>query len=434
VQAHPLSAIGIALTTVSALLFLSLWALDAAGWIRNPYVGLLAFIAIPACFAVGLILIPIGGWLGRRRARRGLEALPRWPAIDLNEPRVRRFALLIVIATVINIVLIAAAGHGAVEYMDSPAFCGGICHTPMQPQFVQWQQAPHAQIACVDCHVGSEPGGFLKAKTAGTRRLFHMITGAYPRPILAGPSALPAPAFTCEACHSRSSFTGDKLVTIRSFGDDEANTESVTTLHLHVGVGPSPSKDEGRIHWHADPNRRIEFVADGPDGAVSWVRVTEHDGQASTYVADGVKVDAPNLAPRRMDCLDCHSRPAHPFAASAERVVDRAIAEGRLDRSLPSIRQETVRALTATHATTAEGVEAIGRALRARYGESTVQTAQALYQQYVFPSMHVGWGTYANQLGHADTAGCFRCHDDSHKTTDGRVIRQDCTLCHAIEQ
>ena len=259
-----------------------------------------------------------------------------------------------------------------------------------------------------------------------------MITGAYPRPIHAGPSAIPAPAFTCEACHSRASFTGDKLVTIRSFGDDEANTESVTTLHLHVGAGTSPSKDEGRIHWHADPSRRIEFVADGPDGAVSWVRVTERDGQASMYSADGVKADAPNAAPRRMDCLDCHSRPAHPFARSAERVVDRAIAEGRLDRSLPSIRQETVRALTATHATAAEGAEAINHALRARYGEATVQTAQALYQQYL-SSMHVGWGTHANQLGHTDTPGCFRCHDDGHKTTDGRVIRQDCTLCHAIE-
>jgi len=234
---HPLSAAGIALTTVCALLFLSLWALDAAGWIRNPYVGLLAFIAIPIGFIIGLLLIPLGGWLARRRVRRGLEPLPRWPAIDLNDTRVRRLSLLLLLATIANVVILAAAGHQAVAYMDSPAFCGGVCHTPMQPQYVQWRQAPHAQIACVDCHVGSEPGGFLKAKIAGTRRLAHVITGTYPRPIVAGPSAIPAAAFTCEGCHASASFRGDKVIALRSYTDDETNTESVTTLHLHIGMG-----------------------------------------------------------------------------------------------------------------------------------------------------------------------------------------------------
>ncbi len=167
---HPLSAAGIVLTTVSATLFLSLWALDAAGWIRNPYVGLLAFIAIPALFVTGLVLIPIGAWLGRRRARRGLEAVPRWPRIDLNDRRARRPALLIVLATVVNVLLIVAAGTEAVNYLDSPAFCGGMCHTPMQPQFVQWQHAPHARIACVDCHVGTELGSFVKAISAHDTR------------------------------------------------------------------------------------------------------------------------------------------------------------------------------------------------------------------------------------------------------------------------
>jgi hypothetical protein len=448
-SAHPVSAAGIALTTVSALLFLSLWALDAAGWIRNPYVGLLAFIAIPAVFILGLALIPTGNWLARRRTRRGLDALPRWPRIDLNDTRVRRLALLVLLATIANVLILAAAGHQAVEYMDSPAFCGSLCHAPMQPQFVQWQQAPHAQIACFDCHVGTEPGGFLKAKLAGTRRLAHMITGTYPRPIVAGPSAIPAPAFTCEQCHSLASFAGDKLVVIRSYADDETNTESTTTLRLHVGIGPSTSKDEGRIHWHADPSRRIEYAStDASQTTIPWVRVTERDGRTRTFVAEGTNATAPPTSPRQMDCLDCHSRPAHPFAPSADRVVDRAMADGSLDRSLPYIRRETVRALTTSHAATVGGADDIAQSLRSFYGgkypaltankdarvERTVQTAQDLYRRHVFPSMHVTWGTYVSQLGHTDAPGCFRCHDDGHKAADGGVIRQDCTLCHAIEQ
>ncbi len=233
---------------------------------------------------------------------------------------------------------------------------------------------------------------------------------------------------------------------IRSYADDEANTESTTTLRLHVGMGSSGSKDEGRIHWHAETGRLIEYAAtDASESTIPWIRVTEPDGQTRTFVADGVNPDRPPAAMRRMDCLGCHSRPAHPFAPSAERVVDRAIADGQLDRSLPYVRREAVRALTASHAE-----DDVATSLRAFYAtapsdrarstdgrnsvERTIRTAQALYRQHVFPSMHVTWGTYANQLGHTDAPGCFRCHDDSHKTADGGVIRQDCTLCHAMEQ
>jgi hypothetical protein len=47
--------------------------------------------------------------------------------------------------------------------------------------------------------------------------------------------------------------------------------------------------------------------------------------------------------------------------------------------------------------------------------------------------MNVTWGTYRNNIGHVDTPGCFRCHDDNHKAADGAVITQDCELCHTIE-
>jgi hypothetical protein len=44
----------------------------------------------------------------------------------------------------------------------------------------------------------------------------------------------------------------------------------------------------------------------------------------------------------------------------------------------------------------------------------------------------VTWGTHPNHIGHEDFAGCFRCHDDEHKSRDGRVISQDCNACHSI--
>jgi hypothetical protein len=56
-----------------------------------------------------------------------------------------------------------------------------------------------------------------------------------------------------------------------------------------------------------------------------------------------------------------------------------------------------------------------------------------LYRRNVFPRMNVTWGTYGNNIGHTDAPGCFRCHDDNHKSKEGAVIRQDCELCHTIE-
>jgi hypothetical protein len=46
--------------------------------------------------------------------------------------------------------------------------------------------------------------------------------------------------------------------------------------------------------------------------------------------------------------------------------------------------------------------------------------------------MKIAWGTYPNNIGHEDFLGCFRCHDGSHKSADGKVIPDDCETCHAI--
>jgi hypothetical protein len=56
----------------------------------------------------------------------------------------------------------------------------------------------------------------------------------------------------------------------------------------------------------------------------------------------------------------------------------------------------------------------------------------AIYQRNVFPAMKVTWGTYPNHIGHEDFLGCFRCHDDNHKSADGRSISQDCESCHSV--
>ena len=64
--------------------------------------------------------------------------------------------------------------------------------------------------------------------------------------------------------------------------------------------------------------------------------------------------------------------------------------------------------------------------------DSSIKTVQEIYLRNIFPEMKITWGTHPNHIGHEESAGCFRCHDGSHNSADGRTIAADCTTCHTI--
>jgi hypothetical protein len=148
-----------------------------------------------------------------------------------------------------------------------------------------------------------------------------------------------------------------------------------------------------------------------------------------------------------MDCIDCHNRPTHVFDHSPTHALDRAFASGRLDRNVKWLRDVGSTVLAGT-AHTRDGVEAdFRRELEAAYRErhadalpdaSVLDTAAKglaeVWKQNVFPDRAVTWGTYPNHRGHqtgsAALHGCFRCHDDKHKTAGGEVLSGDCAICH----
>ena len=70
---HPVAIAGVILTTVSAVVFIALAIAVMAGLFPNPYAGLVVFVALPAALVLGLLLIP----LGMRLQRRKLRATPR---------------------------------------------------------------------------------------------------------------------------------------------------------------------------------------------------------------------------------------------------------------------------------------------------------------------------------------------------------------------
>ena len=64
--------------------------------------------------------------------------------------------------------------------------------------------------------------------------------------------------------------------------------------------------------------------------------------------------------------------------------------------------------------------------------EKAISGIQEDFSQNIFPEMKARWDVYPNHLGHINSTGCQRCHDDRHKSPSGRVISRDCNLCHTI--
>jgi hypothetical protein len=443
----PISIAGMVVTTISAVLFLVVLLADLFGLHTNPYLGIVFFLLLPALFVLGLLLIPLGAWVERRRRAAGKPpASVDWPRIDLNDSAQRKVAIIVFGLTMANIVIVSLGAYKGVEYMDSVGFCGQACHTPMKPELVAHQQGPHARITCVRCHVAPGARSFVRSKLAGTRRLLAVSHGSYSRPIVAATEDLVASRETCERCHLPGQFRGDLTRRIAEYADSAENTESLTTVRLRVGGTDRVGTTTG-IHWHADPSTVIEYIAtDDQRQTIPWVRVTDGKNGTREYTVGSVSPE--ELARgerRRMECTDCHNRPSHAIAATPERAVDLAISRGEIPVMLPFVRREAVKALKVNYPSEESAIDAIARSLRDFYqahpsagaagpeiGRAILAT-QNIYRRSVFPEMNVTFGTYANNIGHIDAPGCFRCHDDEHVATDGQTIGQDCETCHDLE-
>ena len=445
---HPVALLGAAITTVTAAVFLILLLLDLLGYFHNPYFGLLLFVVVPAGFVLGLVLIPIGARLNARRRRLlpATQSLPDWPVIDFGIRRQRRIIATITGLTAINLVLLSIASYGAVHYMETAEFCGRVCHTTMEPQYVAHQSGPHARVACVACHVGSGVGALVGSKLAGTRQLWQIVSRNVPRPVPSPVHAMRPARETCETCHWPEKLHGDEVRLFREYAEDEQNTETVTTLTMFVGGGSARLGIGTGIHWHMNLDNEIDYIAtDAKRSVIPYVRLRARDGTVREYTTPGTTPEV--LAKgerRRMDCLDCHSRPAHTFSETPERALNEAIAQQRIPRELPFVRREALAAITAEHADKQAALQAIAARLRDHFRkypsvdaaavERAIAGTQDVWARNVFPAMKVTWGTYPNHISHIDTPGCFRCHDDEHTTKDGRVIKQDCEMCHKEQE
>jgi len=439
---------GVALTTATFILFVFFELLQLAGILTNSYVGLISYMALPALFLIGLILVPIGWWKFRRATGRSTSELltQRFPD-DMTKAKRIGSSLLATIAllTLVNILFIGVGGARMLHFMDSPKFCGTACHSVMEPEWVAYQNSPHAHVRCVDCHVGEGAQALLDAKLNGLWQVVSATFDLYERPIPTPVHQLRPARETCEKCHWPDKFYGDRIKTYAKFAMDKESTPSHTTLALKVGSG----QKSGTIHWHVGAANEVRYQAqDEQRLQVEWVEVRRGDDNhryTNRKPFPTIEHEGEAPAARSMDCVDCHNRATHIYQ-DPEAAIDKALADGRINRELPYAKKVALGALLGNYGPDKDvALQAVEDGVRGHYlrGDDDmsglladvdvmVSELQEIYRQNIFPGMKVDWNTYPSHLGHQGQAGCFRCHNADMVDETGQAINYDCTLCHSI--
>lgn len=438
-----LSLAGAALVTVSAVLILVAFLLDVLGLSQGQYHGLVAYAFLPVVFMLGLLMIPAGVWAARRRAKRAGAALQPLQ-IDLQNPAHRRKIVIFLLLTMMNSVILSIALYQGYHYTESTSFCGTVCHTVMEPEYSAYLRSPHARVPCSECHIGQGASWYVKSKLSGLRQVWAVMTGSYSRPVPSPVHDLRPARETCEQCHQPDFFHGNRIVTREQIG--AGGERLITAVVLKIGGREAGTGRYTGIHWHVSPENRVEYVAsDSRRFQLKRIRSIRPGGEVREFVKESLPEPPAGAEWRVMDCVDCHNRPSHIFE-DAERAVDREMVSGAISPVLPGIRELAVQALTAgtAYRDPAKDIKAFlirhytdsSPAILVNQGPALDAAAKVLaviYARNVFPEMKVDFQTHPDHLGHRkEEWGCFRCHDEEHRTSAGRTISQDCGLCHEL--
>ena len=434
-----ISAIGGVIAVGALFSFALLVWMDFAGGGKNPYSGIFTYIVAPGFLIAGLAIAFFGAWAQRRWAiKHALTTPDKW-RLDFSNAAQKRLLIMFGIGGVVFLLLSAFGSYQTYHYAESTQFCGQVCHNAMNPEFTTYQRGAHARVDCVECHVGSGATAFIKAKINGTHQLIAYTLNNYNRPIGTPVKNLRPARETCEKCHWPEKFHGNIDLTFDHYLSDKKNTAVSTRMLLHVNQG-RPGSPLAGIHWHVSPESAVEYyAADEKRQDIVWMRVTnKKDGVARIYRNEEFKGEPPAGSIRVMDCIDCHNRPAHAFP-TANDAVEKSMALGTLSTQLPNIKRSAVQAMLQKDINNdAEAAQKIADFLRTKYKDSpelpaTITEVQRIYAQSIFPERKADWRVYPNNIGHKDWPGCFRCHDDKHKTAKGETVKaSDCTSCHSI--
>lgn len=428
------------------ILFLFAWFSKES----NAYMGLFIYIIVPAFMVLGLLLIPTGMLIKRRKKVSTSESSEKWPILDLNNNIQRKAVVRISIITGILLVVSSFGSYQAFHYTESVEFCGTLCHQVMEPEYVTYQHSAHANVKCVECHVGEGADWYVKSKLSGLYQVYSVIFKKYSRPIATPLHNLRPASETCEKCHWPEKFYSQKLRNQRSYLADSSNTEWDISLLMKIGPQHSALGLSEGIHWHINKDFKMEYIASTRDReSIPWVKLTNlKTGEIKIFMDEDNPIDQAaidTLEMRKMDCMDCHTRPSHVYK-SAPNYIDQAILSEKIPANIPYIKMAAMEALKVPYETKDHAHIEIYSAMVNYYKDSypeiylkefsriqnAIKVVQQEYDNNVFPYMKADATQYLNHIGHLESEGCFRCHSDRHKTKTGETISKSCDMCHTI--
>lgn len=418
----------------------------------GSYIGLFIYIILPGFMVTGLILIPIGMRIYGKKIRlaESKGETRNWPILNFNNIATRNAAFIFIFGTVFLLIISSIGSYEAFHYTESVEFCGKLCHDVMEPEYTTYHGSAHERVACVECHVGSGASWYVKSKLSGLYQVYSVLAKKYPTPIPTPIANLRPAQETCERCHWPEKFYDDKLRIKHSYLTDQANTEVI--LHMLVKTSSKTTSNgfEKGIHQHISPDVKIEYkTTSSGRQEIPWVKYTNtKTGESYVYMDSEVALSQQqldSLETRTMDCLDCHNRPSHNYNAP-QNFIDHSLQAGKISKTLPEIKMLAMQALYTEYSTKDSAFMAISSTIKDYYASSypdilesrekevndAIAEIQNGYSNNIFPFMKADWRAYPNNLGHMESNGCYRCHNNRHATETGKVISKDCTLCHNI--
>ena len=444
-----ISLVGAAIVIASLVSVVLLFLIEITSRGDNPYLGILTYIVFPSILMFGLVVVILGAFRERRRRRRASPTeIAAYPSLNLNDPRARRAVFAFLCVTFLFISASAFGSYRAYEYTESVGFCGQTCHV-MKPERTAYQAGAHARVGCVGCHVGPGAGWYVRSKLSGAYQLYSVTFNKYPRPIKTPVHNLRPAQETCEQCHWPEKFFGAQMKIFNRYGYDEQNTLRQRRMLINVGGGSPATGLVTGIHWHMNIGNEVTYVStDDHRQVIPWVRIKDRQGNVTEFVDRTRPLSAAQIAAadkRKMDCVDCHNRPAHVYLPP-DVAVDQSFVAGRLDPSLPYLKRKAVEVLSQQYETTPDALNRIAAGLNDFYRTSypdvysqkqdaikgAVTEVQRVFETYFFPEMKTDWQTHPNNIGHLYSSGCFRCHDGEHVSNTGKVITNNCNVCHTV--
>ncbi|MHC1707173.1 MAG: cytochrome c3 family protein [Bacteroidales bacterium] len=445
-----LTITGFIIAVNSLILILVLFIISITASESSSYLGVYTYIVIPVFLVIGLILIPLGMLIKLRRSRGKVQTEEKWPVLNLNLKQHRSTLIKVSLMTFLFLIASAMGSYMAFQYTESVEFCGTLCHKVMEPEHTTYLHSPHARVACVECHVGEGADWYVKSKLSGLYQVYAAAFNLFPRPITTPVHSLRPARETCEKCHWPQKFYAHKLRSDLRYVSDSLNTEWSYSLLMKIGPSYSALGLKEGIHWHINPDIRIEYIAGTKDReSIPWIKYTNvKTGEVKIFqdeenILDQKVLDT--LEHRTMDCMDCHNRPSHLYKSPSQYVND-ALVSGVIPKDLPFIKHIAMQVLKNPFTTKDSAINFIRDSITTFYQEnyyqiyktrsaSITKAIDGITQGYLknaFPFMRANSSVYLNHIGHLESEGCFRCHSDRHKTEKGEVIPKDCELCHSI--